>query len=275
MQSPAERRRGQASVEWLAITLIAAAVIISAAVAIGSTDAVPAVARRLTGEVAPSPAGTLALGEALSGHAGAISIAGAQAWLAESLGADAADQQVRAAIVSRLSLRHRAWLADLTIRTLPSRSGTRRVIARGTGAISIRLVTASDEARFALVRTTPSDRATAAAVALGWDGAGAVAGRIARPLGLALSALHLVANLTADDPPQPAGTRADDILICRTVDVLTITRTTQSSIPRGRGWRVGVLRHDQLILDTITFTSNPCAGSASHERPAEPSRNYG
>ena len=273
MQSPAEPRRGQASVEWLAIILVVAVALMSATVVIGHTDAVHVIGNRLAGTVAPPPAGTLALGEALSGHAGAISLAGARAWLAESVGAAAADQQVRTAIVSRLPLRHPGWLADLTVQTLPSRSGTRSVIAHGTGLVSIRVITASNEARFAADQTTPIDRATAAATELGWDSAGTVARRIARPLGLALSAIHLVANLAVGDLPQPAGTRAGDIVLCRNVDLLTSIRDTQASIPRARGWRVGVLRDDQLILDSINFTSDPCVGPAGHEPPTGPSRN--
>jgi hypothetical protein len=169
-------------------------------------------------------------------------------------------------------MRHPSWLADLTIRSLPSRSGTRRIVARGNGEISLRVITASDEALYAAGQTTGTDRTVAAATALGWDGAGIVADRIARPLGLALSAIHLLAGLSADADPQPPATRADDIVLCRPVVLLTASRTGYSPLPRGQAWRIGVLRNDQLILDTISSTDSPCTGSAGHELPAEPNR---
>ncbi len=272
MQPPANQRRGQASVEWLTILVVAAALLTTTALAITHTAAVKTIAERLGVEASPPPASTPVLGEALSGHAGGISLAGARAWLAESIGIVAADQQIRAAIVARLPERHPAWLADLTIRTLPSRSGSRYVVAHGTGDVSTRLVTASDEAGFAAISTTGKDRAVATATELGWDGAGTIARRVARPLGLAISAVHLLTSLTSGDAPQPAGTRADDILLCRPVALLMSTQTTRSSIPLVQGWRVGVLRRDELILDAIA-TNNPCKGPAGSNEPAGPDQN--
>jgi len=38
------------------------------------------------------------------------------------------------------------------------------------------------------------------------------------------------------------------------------------------GWRIGVLRHDELILDAIA-TNNPCKGPAGLNEPAGPSQN--
>ena len=272
MQPPADRQRGQAAVEWLAILVIASTLIATAAVAITHTAAVQTISERLGVKASPPPASTLALGEALSGHAGAISLAGARAWLAESIGTVAADQQLRGAILTRLPEHHPDWLADLKIRTLPSRTGSRHVIAHGTGDISTRLVTTNDEARFTASSTTGEDRVGATATELGWDGAGTIARRIARPLGLAVSAVHLVASLTSGDAPQPAGTRANDIVLCRHVELLMSTQATRSSIPLSEGWRIGVLRHDELILDAIA-TNNPCKGPAGLNEPAGPSQN--
>ncbi len=273
MQSPADPRRGQASVEWLTILLLVAALLTATTATIVHTDLVQTITDRLGTTATPPPAATLALDQALSGRAGAISLGGARAWLAESSGTDAADRQLRTAIVTRLPEHHPSWLADLTIRSLPSRSGTRWIVARGAGEISLRVVTASDEALYAAGQTTGTDRAIAAATALGWDGAGIVARRIARPLGLALSAIHLLAGLSPDADPQPPATRADDIVLCRPVILLTATRTTYSTLPRGHAWRIGVLRDDQLILDTISSTNRPCVGPAGHEPPTGPSRN--
>ena len=272
MQSPADPRRGQASVEWLTILLVVAALLTTTTVTIAQTNLVQTITERLDGTATPSPTATLALDQSLSGRTGAISLGGARAWLAESIGTDAADRQLRTAIVTRLPERHPSWLADLTIQSLPSRSGARRVVARGTGEIAIRVITASDEALYGAGQTTGTDRTVAAATALGWDGAGIVADRIARPLGLAVSAIHLLAGLSPDADPQPPATRADDIVLCRPVILLTATRTTYSTLPRGHAWRIGVLRNDQLILDTISSTDSPCTGSAGHERPAEPNR---
>jgi hypothetical protein len=272
MQSPANPRRGQASVEWLTILLVSATLLTTAAATVVHTNLVQTITERLGRTATPPPAATLALDDALSGRAGAISLSGARAWLAESIGTDAADQQLRAAIVARLPVRHPSWLADLTIRSLPSRSGTRRIVARGTGEVSLRLITASDEALYAADQTTKTDRTVAAATALGWDGAGIVARRIARPLGLAVSAIHLLAGLSAGADPQPPATRADDIVLCRPVILLTASRTTYVPLPRSQAWRIGVLRNDQLILDTISSTDSPCFGSTGHERPVEPKR---
>ena len=58
----------------------------------------------------------------------------------------------------------------------------------------------------------------------------------------------------------------------RPVVLLTASRTGYSPLPRGQAWRIGVLRNDQLILDTISSTDSPCTGSAGHELPAEPNR---
>ena len=272
MQSPADPRRGQASVEWLAILLVVAAVLTATTATVAHTNLVQTITDRLGRTASPPPAATLALDHALSGRAGAISLSGARAWLAESIGTDAADQQLRAAIVTRLPVRHSSWLADLTIRSLPSRSGTRRIVARGTGEISLRVITASDEALYAAGQPTRTDRTVAAATALGWDGAGIVADRIARPLGLALSAIHLLASLSTGANPQPPATRADDIVLCRPVILLTADRTMYSPLTRSQAWRIGVLRDDQLILDMSSSTDSPCVGPAGHERPAEPSR---
>lgn len=272
MQSPADPHRGQASVEWLTILLVVVALLTATTATVVHTNLVQTITDRLGTTATPSPAATLALDQALSGRAGAISLGGARAWLAESIGTDAADQQLRTAIVTLLPLRHPSWLADLTIQSPPSRSGTRRIVARGTGEISLRVITASDEALYASGQTTKTDRTIAAATALGWDGAGIVARRIARPLGLALRAIHLLAGQSAATDPQPPATRADDIVLCRPVVLLTATRTTYSTLPRGHAWRIGVLRNDQLILDTISSTDSPCVDSAGHERPAEPSR---
>ena len=272
MQFPADPHRGQASVEWLAILLVVAALLTTTTVMVVHTNLVQTITERLGRTASPPPAATLALNHALSGRAGAISLSGARAWLAESIGTDAADRQLRAAIVTRLPVRHPSWLADLTIRSLPSRSGTRRIVARGTGEISLRVVTASDETLYAAGQTSRTDRTVAAATTLGWDGAGIVARRIARPLGLAVSAIHLLAGLSAGADPQPPATRADDIVLCRSVILLTATRTSYSTLPRGHAWRIGVLRNDQVILDTISSNKSPCVGSTGHERPAEPNR---
>ena len=271
MQFPADPRRGQASVEWLAILLVVVALLSTTTVMVVHTNLVQTITERLGRTATPPPAATLALDNALSGRTGVISLGGARAWLAESIGTDAADQQLHTAIVARLPAHHPSWLADLTIRSLPSRTGTRRIVARGTGEISLRVIMASDEALYAAGQTTGTDRAIAAATALGWDGAGIVARRIARPLGLALSAIHLLAGLSADADPRPPATRADDIVLCRPVVLVTANRTAYSPLPRGQAWRIGVLRHDQLILDTISSTDGPCVGPAGNEPPTGPS----
>ena len=272
MQSPADPRRGQASVEWLAILLVVAALLTATTATVAYTNLVQAITERLDGTATPSPTATLALDRSLSGRTGAISLGGARAWLAESIGTDAADQQLHTAIVARLPSHHPSWLSDLTIRSLPSRSGTSRIVARGTGEIAVRVITASDEALYGAGQTTGTERTVAAATSLGWDGAGIVADRIARPLGLALSAIHLLASLSTGANPQPPATRADDIVLCRPVILLTADRTMYSPLKRSQAWRIGVLRDDQLILDMISSTDSPCIGPAGHERPAEPSR---
>ncbi|MSO47496.1 MAG: hypothetical protein EXQ67_05375 [Thermoleophilia bacterium] len=271
----ANGRRGQASSEWVTIVVVAVALLTTLAATIVHTHAVETIANRLDGEATPPPASTLALDEALSGNAEALSLVGARAWIAESIGKEAAEHQLHAAIVTRLPERHSAWLADLTIRTLPSRSGTRRVIAHGTGEVETRLVTASDEARYTTRATTGTDRVVAAATLLGWDAIGAMARRIARPLGLTISAVHLLASLTPSEAPQPAGSRADDIVLCRPVAIVTAHGDHVSRLPLGRAWRIGVLRHDQLILDTIATTNAPCADPTSPSQPAGPVTDQG
>jgi hypothetical protein len=122
-----------------------------------------------------------------------------------------------------------------------------------------RVVTFADER----VRTAPptlDDRAAALAAALGWQGASTIARRIARPLGLADSAIKLAVGLAAGETALPPGARAGDVVVCRRASVSTRSGVALRATSRV-AWRIGVLRDGRLILDGVT-TDNPCAAPA-------------
>jgi hypothetical protein len=124
------------------------------------------------------------------------------------------------------------------------------------GPLAVRVVSFDDEAALAAPPTS-RDRATAAATALSWSAAGALAQRIARPLGLAVSAVRMLIGLAEPAPGLPPGGRAGDVLACRPATV-TITSALHPVRPlRSAAWRVVVLRDGRVIADLVAPT-NPC-----------------
>lgn len=260
MRRPADRR-GQSTVEWLAV--IGGVALAFAAGALVA-DGLPA---RLATRLAP-PATRLdraTLAAAIAGRRDVPTLAGAEAWLAEDVGATAARREVARAIVAAVRSHHGAWLRPFAITGAAVRGRRTRAVVEPRGAIEVRLVDAEDERRADGAALTGADRVGAGAITLGWSGAGALARRVARPLGLAVGAAQLALGLVdGAEARQPPGTRAGDVLVCRRVAIRIEAAALPGRSRVVRGWRVGVLRDGRLVLDAVA-DHDPCRSPAGGE----------
>jgi len=255
MHRPADRR-GQATAEWVAVVLAISAVLG------GATWLTAPQALRIAQALAPtaqSPGITdQQVADAVMGRPGALSPLGADAWLRDD-DASAAPSRLATAVTTTMQLQHPTWGRDLHITGAPIRGRRSTSTVQSTGTLQVRVVTFADE-RTRTRDPSLSDRAGAAGTNLAWQGAGALARRIARPLELVVSAVQLAAGLISGDDALPAGARAGDIIVCRAALI-----EVQSGVLPGReshhGWRVGVLRGGRLILDAVA-SDNPCAAPA-------------
>ncbi|MGI9117694.1 MAG: hypothetical protein ACR2JV_08700 [Gaiellales bacterium] len=249
MPRRAERRAAQATAEWLVVLLS-----VSAALGAGVVWRHDAIASRVAAALA-RPMTSAALGDAdidaaIAGRPGALSVLGARAWLADDVGPAAAHDRIVRRVAAAMTGDHPAWGTPLTIHGAPLRGRRARTTITATGALEVRVVGFADE-RDAATPPTLEDRAGAAATSLGWAGAGALARRIARPLGLAVGAVQLAAGLIESDTALPAGTRAGDIVVCRPAVAVTREAVRPGHESRLGVWRVGVLRDGRLILDAV------------------------
>lgn len=253
MRRPADRR-AQSTVEWVA--LVGA---VGAAFAVGAV-ATSELANRVAARLEPAAVDHLearALAASLHGERGAVSLPGARAWLVEERGEEQADRLLTAAVGRELAQFHPGWGSELRIVGPPVRGRRATAMVRSRGPIAVRVVTADDE-RAAATGPTPIERAGAGATSLAWSGAGTAAQRLARPLGIAVSALQAVLGVVGGDTAQPPGARAGDAIVCRSATA-TVTGGTRPGIRSIDGlWRIGVLREGTLILDAVRAGPSPC-----------------
>lgn len=270
MRRRADQRRGQATIEFAVLCLLVALLLLATLTAISRTGIVDLITVRLTGEQAPSPASKQALTDALSGRLGATSISGAQAWLAEDLGGERALQLVTETIVLGAARRHPDWFGNTVLRQLPGTTRTGLLIAEPFGETRVRVVTPDQEAVFAALRPQTGERVAAATTALAWDGVAALAEQLARPLGIAVSTVHLLVNATASDSPLPPGTRAEDIVLCRPVNIVIRGRDADQNRLPTEAWRIGIIRRGRLILDALTDDPRSCREPTAAQATAGP-----
>ena len=259
MRRPAERR-AQATVEWLAVI-----VAVGAALAAGSL-ATSEVARHVAERLAPSPADELGpqlLAAAVRGDQNALSLQGAEAWLAEEHGVATARRQIAAAVVAEVLRAHPRWGEDVRLTGASHRSSPPAATLTSGAATEVRIITAADE-RAAGMGPNARERAAAGAASLVWSGIGALAQRIARPLGLAVGAVRALLSAQADEPLQEPGTRAGDVIVCRPTTALITGRGLPAGRRVGGLWRVGVLRDGRLIVDAVRSGTSPCRLPAGH-----------
>ena len=250
MRRPAERR-AQATAEWLAV--IGGVALAFAAGGLLAGGLPQRIADRLDPPVARPD-----LAAAAGGRAGALTLAGAQAWLAEDVGPVQARAAVERAVVAELHAHHAAWLGPTTLSGAPIRGRRTRAAVVPFGPVAVRVVRADDERR---ARATTADRIEAETILLGWSGVGALARRLARPLGLAVGAAQLALGLVDEgEARQPPGTRAGDAIVCRRA-ALRIASAATGRVRRASAWRVGVLRDGRLVLDALS-ADDPCRAPA-------------
>lgn len=253
MRRPAERR-AQATVEWLAV-IVAVAVALTA-----GGLAARQVARHVAERLDPPPADQLdprSLTAAVRGEANAPSLQGAQVWLAEEHGETLARRRITAAVVAELQRAHPRWGEDLRVTGTSRRSPPSAATLRSAIATEVRIVTAAEE-RAAGMGPSARERAAAGAASLAWSGIGALAQRIARPLGLAVGVVRALLSVQADEPMQEPGTRAGDVIACRPTSALITGRGLPAGRRIGGLWRIGVLRDGRLILDAVRNGASPC-----------------
>ncbi len=259
MPRPADRC-AQATAEWAAVLLAVAAVLVGAA-AWRTGDHPQRIAAALAPASPNTPPSISMLTGAVAGTPGAISALGAQTWLEEAIGSDRARTALTHAAGAVLAREHPDWGAELHVVGAPIRGRRTRSTVRATGPLESRVVSFADE-RALSAPPTITDRAGAVATALGWQGAGMIARRVARPLGLAVSAIQLAVGLAEGDTGLPPGARAGDIIVCRRA-----LATAEGGALPGRtthtAWRTGVLRGGRLILDAVA-SADPCRAPAGH-----------
>jgi len=253
MRRPAERR-GQATVEWLALIVAVAAALTAGSLAASQ------VARHIAERLDPPPDDQLdpsTLTAAVRGEANAPSLQGAQVWLAEEHGETLARRRITAAVVAELLRAHPRWGEDVRLAGVSRLSPSPAAMLRSEATTEVRIITAADE-RAAGMHPDAHERAAAGAASLAWSGIGALAQRIARPLGLAVGVVRALLSVQADEPMQEPGTRAGDVIVCRPTSALITGRGLPAGRRIGGLWRVGVLRDGRLILDAVRNGTSPC-----------------
>ena len=248
--------RGQATVEWIAIVLAISAVLCGATW-LGAPQALR-IAQALAPDAPPYGITDQQVADAVMGRPGALSPLGAIAWLRDD-DASAAPSRLVTAVATTMQVQHPTWGRELHVAGAPIRGRRSTSTVQSTGTLQVRVVTFADER--ALTRDPSlADRAGAAGTNLAWQGAGALARRITRPLGLVVSAVQLAAGMISGDDALPAGVRAGDIVVCRAA-LIEVHGGVLPGRQSHHGWRVGVLRDGRLILDAVV-SDNPCAAPA-------------
>lgn len=258
MLRPAERRCGQATAEWLVLTLAVGGVLVAASLWQGAT--IPA---QLARALQPTPRQTpdaRVLSAAFRGEPTALSPLGAQSWLVEEVGAPAARVQLAATAHAHLVRIYPAWDDDQHIVGVPLRGRSPQTVIRAAGSPTVRIVTFAEEAAASTPPTT-GERTAAAVASLAWSATSALAQRIARPLGLAVGVVRRLVGLATEPVGQPAGERAGDVLICQPATILHASPAHATPLPRERVWRVGVLRDGRLIQHGLA-PHDPCRAPA-------------
>ena len=263
MRRPANSRRGQAAVEFPALILLVAALAATSAGLVRQSDLVNRIGAQLIGQATPAPAALSVLPASLAGQPGGLTLSGARAWLTEDVGEAAARLQVNSMITADARQRHAAWFEPLAVPSVVGRTQHGAIIASPYGATLVRLVTPAEEETIAAEAHSTRERLVAAVTQLAWSGAASLARRIARPLGLVVSAAQLVTSATSSDDPVPPGARADDIVLCRPVVIARQSRTAQQMTPIGRAWRLGIIRRGRLVLDALIDSPVPCGRAAA------------
>lgn len=268
MPARAAERRGQSTVEYVAvIALVATAIGGALLLARTSLPTLITTALGRTPPTAPdpSPAARATLEAALVGDPDALTLLGARARIAEEVGTAAADRILAETVRSHLERRHGEALARVTLSEPIGSAG--HLVASTTGRPRLRLVSPADEAYASLVDHRPEDRDRAAAEAVAWSTASTILNGLRRNLGTGVGALRLLLTATATDDPLPPGSRAGDLVVCLPVDI----RLTQRPAVRA-GWRIVVLRRDRIVDDRIAPTPAHCSGSADSVLPTDPER---
>lgn len=255
MRRAAEARRGQATVEHAALALAVAAAV--GLVGLAQTDLPGRIASALGGEGTAAIPAAAALSAAVAGTPDAPTPLGARAWLAESIGLDAADRELARTAERHLRERHPEWLRGAAIGEIAIDASA----AQHAGRIRVRIVGHDEELRHTLRRTTRGERVRAGVLALLLDGATTLAHRISRPLGLAASGLRLVATPATPDP-LPPGSRAGDVIACRPVLVTRHVPLRGQESTTAHGWRIAILRDGRLVADALTADGRACRAPA-------------
>lgn len=255
MRRAADPRRAQATAEHLLLVLAVAAALALVILARGGLAAT--VAAALSGDAPPDAGAERALTQAIAGGPGAPSPLGARAWLAESVGEDTAERMLEEAVLTHLATRYPGWDGDVPIGTVAIAASA----AVHPGRTVVRVVDHAEELRHSGSTTTPGARARAGALALLWDGSVALGHRIARPLGLALSGLRLVAESDEHDP-LPPGARAGDVVVCRPVLVARRSPLRGPVTSVAAGWRVAILRDGRVQADGLSADDRACRAPA-------------
>lgn len=238
MRRPAERR-GQATIELLALLAITAGLVVIAAIALPRIA--PLVAAALAGD-APSPL-VASADDALRGRG--LSIAATRALLGDAAVEEAARRRTAPALRRPLRMTPPPGLGRSgALRAVPTRARAR-----------IRIVTAADEERYRRRGTTGPERATAAGASIAWDGAEILARRLARPLGVAVGAIHVAVDDDGPLDPLPPGTRADDVVVCQPV---RLEAANPAVHPTTTAWHIVIVRAGRVVTDALSADARPC-----------------
>ena len=177
MPRPADQRRAQATAEWLPVVAAVAAIGLGAALWTDGKEPTR-LARLLAEPRSEAHVAARTIADSLQARPGALSVLGTEAWLIEERGAPAARAELARAVATLLAQR---GFGGEDVRIAGASRGSRTPLATITvdGPLAVRVVSFDDEAALAAPPTS-RDRATAAATALSWSAAGALAQRIAR-----------------------------------------------------------------------------------------------
>ncbi len=243
--------RGQSTLEYVALLVLVATVMIAAGAAIGSGGAggVIDAIRSLVGIDASErsrdpvpPVVRAAVASSLRPGPLGAEVVDARALLVRYLGPDAAQDELESQIRADLP----GWLAEAR--------GDVQIHLAGGEPSRIHIVTADDERAtiLDLRRREQRGQVVAAAVEVAVSGARVVpliAKRLSGPAGIALdlAALGIAAWVAPEVTGLPAGGRAGDIIICTEADARTLRRR-DPQFPFQRRHVAVVVRHGTVVM---------------------------
>ncbi len=236
---PRADRCGQATLELLVLLVVAVGLL--AIVAVALPRIAPVVAAALNGD-APAPIAASA-DDAIAGRG--FSVTAARALLGDAAVVDAARRRTAPALARGLRVVPPRGL---------SRGGSVRAVSTAD-VPSVRLVTADDEEHYRRHGTTGGERVSAAGASIAWDGAEILARRLARPLGVAVGAIHALVDDRGLPDPLPPGTRADDVVVCQPVRLVAANPLAN---PATRAWHVVILRGGRIVVDALSADGKAC-----------------